>query len=305
MRASSFGVGMLLVVLGAGAVAARARPAARVAAATRYEDMYYLPPAEWLPTLSLGYRAALADLVWMRALVYFGDEMIHRGQLAHVFEYAEAMLALDPDFQAVYHWIGVAGVYRPSEVTAEQVRTAVDIMRRGLERFPDDGRLAWEIGSTLAFELAPLLRDDPAARDATRAEAADYIAMAARRGAAPPWAVLSGASLLRRAGRVDAAVRHLEQLYALVQDESVRFEIEARLAELRSVAYAEQFAAANEEEELRRLRELPYVPADLYFLVGPRPPVDWRAAFRHGLAREMLRSESVVLDTDADEEEDR
>ena len=38
----------------------------------KHEELYYLPPSEWLPVISLGFRAALADLIWCRSLVYFG-----------------------------------------------------------------------------------------------------------------------------------------------------------------------------------------------------------------------------------------
>jgi len=198
-------------------------------AGERYEDVYYLPPAEWLPAFSLGWDEALADLLWIRALIYFSDEFLSQGALAHVFDYTEAMLALDPDFRAVYRWIGTAGIYRPHEVSPEQIRRSVAIMRRGLDRFPDDGELAWAIGASLAFELAPLLTDRRE-REAVRAEGAEYLMMAARLGAAPEWAVLSNAAILDRIGRADAAARHLEEMYARVNDEGVRARIAAALA---------------------------------------------------------------------------
>lgn len=260
-------------------------------AAQAYEDVYYLPPPGWLPMLSLGYREALADLLWMRALVYFGDEVVHRGELAHVFDYTDALLALDPDFEAVYHWIGTAGVYRPSAVGPEDIRRAAGYMRRGLERFPRNGRLAWDLGATLAFELPPLL-DDPHAADEARAEGADYMAMASRLGAMPEWAVLSNAAILARVGRAEAAVRHLEEMYATIDDEAVRADIEAGIAELRSEAYSRAFAEASREEELQRLREMPYVHPDLFFLVGRRAESDdWRRTYREGFAAGVLEAE--------------
>jgi len=44
-----------------------------------YEDIYYLPPPKWLQVMSLGHRRAVADLIWLRALIYFGDEFVNRG----------------------------------------------------------------------------------------------------------------------------------------------------------------------------------------------------------------------------------
>src|SRR5688572_8030137 len=80
----------------------------RYMSAQRYEDIYYLPPADWLRVFSLGYDEALADLIWMRALVYFGQEFEHAGRLEYVFEYGDAIAALDPHFLAIYRWIGMA-----------------------------------------------------------------------------------------------------------------------------------------------------------------------------------------------------
>jgi len=127
-----------------------------------YEDIYYLPPPEWLQVMSLGHRHALADLIWLRALIYFGEEFEHRGAVKHVFNYGESMLALDPDFQRVYRWIGVAGVYTPTGSPREFIERAIAVLRRGVERFPDDGDMAWDAGATITYELLPNLpTDDP------------------------------------------------------------------------------------------------------------------------------------------------
>ena len=66
-----------------------------------------------------GWREALADLIWMRALVYYGDEIVHEGDVEFVFEYGDAIEALDPDLVSVYRWVGTAGIYRPQAITVE------------------------------------------------------------------------------------------------------------------------------------------------------------------------------------------
>src|SRR5262245_31773564 len=78
----------------------------------KYADSYYLPPPDWLPVLALHYDAALADLIWIRSLLYFGEELVHRGEVRYLYQHADAMIALDPKFRAVYHWIAVAALYR-------------------------------------------------------------------------------------------------------------------------------------------------------------------------------------------------
>lgn len=275
--------------------ALRSRSLDHFVASQTYEDVYYLPPPSWLPVFSLGWDEALADLLWARALVYFGEEMQQRGALEHVFDYTDAMLELDPDFDAVYTWVATAGLYRPQAITADDARRTIEYLRRGHQRFPDDGDLAWTLGAALAFEL-PALLDDERERDAARVEAAEYLMIAARRGAGPEWLAMTSASLLSRAGRAEAAAAHLEEMFALTEDEQTRGQLADAIAELRSSAYAEALAESNRVEDERRAREMPYASPTFYFLVGPVPVVDWRTSYRDGFAASAFADEREIVE---------
>ena len=269
MRPASY-VALLALLLATAAT--RGVASSEHAAAQTYEDVYYVPPPHWLRILSSGYDGALADLLWCSALVYQGDELIHSGGLDHVFEYAEAILSLDPDFRAVYVWISSAGLYSPAGVTESDMSRTLDIVRRGRQRYPEDGELAWILGATLAFEAPP--HTPEARRDAVRLEGLEHLAVAARLGAAPDWLVLSNTSMLARLGQADRAIEHLEEMYALVSDEQVRAEIAQRIEQVRSDAYGAAFVEANERLERERLQTLPYVSPDLYLLLAPSEDPD-------------------------------
>lgn len=259
---------VLLVAALAGVWSLRSRAMTQYLATQRYEDVYYLPPPAWLEVMSLGYRRALADLIWLRALVYFGDEFINEGEVKHVHNYGESMLALDPDFRRVYRWVGVAGVYTPKGSRPEFIERAVDVLRRGVERFPDDGQLAWDAGATITYELLPNLPKDDPDRERLKAEGNEHMMAAARLGAAPDWLVITNATVLRKLGEKERELHHLEEMYAIVQDSKVKKQIEIRLSQLRDEAYAEAFRRANEEFEQRRAEEFPYMPPELYFFVA-------------------------------------
>ena len=233
-----------------------------------YEDIYYLPPPHWLEVMSLGYRRALADLIWLRALIYFGDEFVNRGEVRHVFNYGDSMLTLDPDFKRVYRWVGVAGVYTPKGSPREFIERSVDVLRRGVERFPNDGQLAWDAGATIAYELLPQIPKDDPERERLKAESNEHMMAAARLGAGPDWLVITNATTLRKLGEKDRELRHLEEMYALVRDPNVKAQIEIRLSQLRDEAYAEAFREANQEFERRREEDFPYMPPTLYFFVA-------------------------------------
>ena len=233
-----------------------------------YEDLYYVPPNDWLPVMSLGHHEALADLLWLRALIYFGDEIVHRGDVSHALDYAGAMIHLDPRFRKAYLWAGTAGMYSARQVSVPAVQASIEFLKRGAAEFPDDGELAWDLGASLVFELVPHL-DDPEEKERARAEGVEHLQAAARLGGGPPWLVLTNATQLRRLGRTEQAIRHLEEMYGSVDDESVRAQIRLELEQLRSRAFAEALERTHRELEARRLATLPYVDPTLFLFLDP------------------------------------
>ena len=247
-----------------------------------YEDMYYLPPNEWLPVASLGWDEALADLIWMRALIYYGDEMEHDGRVQFVFRYGEAIETLDPEFVAIYSWVGMAGLYRPQAITIDDIERTVEFMQRGASRHPGDGELAWDIGATLAYELPPMVNNQEAA-DRARERAIPFLITAQRLGAAPEWASLSNAAMLARLGRTEQSIRHLGETLAGTNDPRTRERIRTRIIQLRNDAAQDAFIEAMDQFEDERRATFPYASAGLYLLLGPRPVVDLDAPIREGL----------------------
>ncbi|MEM7608643.1 MAG: hypothetical protein AAF411_25085 [Myxococcota bacterium] len=236
-----------------------------------YEAIYYLPPPTWLEAFSLGHRRALADLIWMKGLVYVGDEFRESGGMDNVFRYADAMITLDPDFRRAYAWTGVAGLYRPVETTREDVDRTLEFLRAGVARFPNDGEMHWDLGTTIQYELVRLLEGEE--RDAAEAEATRHMTIALRFGAGPTYIALTNATRLIRQGELSAAIRHLEEVYPLVDDDVLREDIRARLTALRGEAAAESVSLDRREFEERWRADYPWLPASFYAIVGRRPVV--------------------------------
>jgi hypothetical protein len=235
-----------------------------------YEDLYYLPPSDGLIVGSLGYREALADLLWMKVLIYYGEELIHRGELKNLFRYGDAVLALDPDFKRMYRWLASSALYRTGNVTVDDAHAAIRYLEVAARRFPDDGELAWDLGANYAFELAPMLEGEE--RAAAKRKGLEHMEAASQRNAGPPWLALQTASELSALGRQEQAIRHLEDAYAVSNDPEIKQRIEARLSSLRSEAYTEALRRTAQELEAARKRDFPYLDTTLYMLVGTRPP---------------------------------
>ena len=97
------------------------------------EEYSVLPNKEALVWMSLGQQEFLADLIWIRALQYNNIK-----NEAHMVEnFADAIIALDPMFKAVYRWAAVSCVFT-SIVTNEKVDHANEYLRMGAKLFPMD-----------------------------------------------------------------------------------------------------------------------------------------------------------------------
>jgi tetratricopeptide (TPR) repeat protein len=239
----------------------------------RYEDVTYVPPPAWLHTFSLGHREALAGLLWMRMLVYFGEDIVQRGTMQHLYRYADAVLSLDPGFIRAYRWIAVAGVYRPSSRGLEDVRKAIDYLERASKLAPDDGVLAWDLGSFYLYELRPMLKDEKEREDALR-KGMEHLRVAILRKGAPPWVSLDNARLLESMGKREQQIAFLQDAYAQAPTNEAREQIAKLLAQLQSQSFAEAFTREQRRAEDLRKRDFPYLDMDLFLQVGPKPAYD-------------------------------
>ena len=160
------------------------------------------------------------------------------------------------------------GIYRPAGVTVGDYRRTIGYLEAGVRQFPDDGELRWELGATLAYELAPQL--PPAERTRVKAEAREHFIHAARLGAGPEWLGLGTAMDMARAGQTARAIEHMRALHALTNDPETRANIERRLASLESASEAEAMHLLATDLERRHRAQFPYVNEALFILLAPR-----------------------------------
>ena len=234
-------------------------------ASQRFEDIFYAPPPQWLPVLSLGHDEALADLMWIKGLIYFGEALGARTGVDHVFSYVEAILALDKRFSRVYRWASTAGIYK-TKVSLSDLRRATDYAERGAAEFPENGELAWEAGATVLYELLPHIKDERE-REQLRDRGSAYLERASRQGAGPPWLVLSTLKNLERLGKKERAIAHLQEIYLTTNDAELKNELASRLRKLRGESYAEALRIAIKDRDTRHRQRYPYVEPFLFELI--------------------------------------
>lgn len=239
----------------------------RFLASKSVEDTYAVPPADWLAVFSLGHREAAASALYPLALIYFGQGITHHHRTRYVFEYAETIAELDPEFREIYRFLSTAALYRLAPATPEELRRTVAFVRRGADRFPDDGGLAWNAAATMAYEVAPLLPKEE--REALENAAQPYFARAIETGHAPYWLALTTADRLGKLGMTERAAQQILTILPTIDDEATRLLMIQRLEELRAEADYEGLVQTLETLSARHQAEFPYVPFDFYLVLGP------------------------------------
>jgi hypothetical protein len=260
--------GVLLLL--AGAALAEDHALARRAQFPASEDALYLPRASALRAMLLGHGEAAADLVYIRAIVYFDTQLREKGEHHWLENYLDTITELDPKWRMPYRWAGVAAMYNGKPITNQMVELSSHFLELGARQFPDDWELPFMLGCNYLFELHT---SDPQQRDEWRRIGGEWIRHAADVGGAPSWVPLLSATIMRQEGQDEAAVHHLEEVYVSTQDEGTRQQVRNELLALHSRLDLEREGRERRAFELAWRRTLPYASQDLFVAVGaPRPP---------------------------------
>lgn len=243
-------------------------------------DVYALPPAEVLPTVSFGYRAALADLIWAHVLVAQGLRFSEGRPFEHVTLCLDAINALEPKFREPYRLTDSLVSFQRNDPNPDRsAHETKRILERGLRELPYDAQLWVNYGEYLAY-IAPSMLKDQKETARWRIDGARALVHAGELGSKSEtvlWHSVSAVGILSKEGEVDAMVRFLEQIYAMTEDSELREYVEKRLQ-----------ALANDRREFARItltqamdavwkETFPFVPRALLRLVGP-PVNTWECA---------------------------
>lgn len=221
--------------------------------------------------MSLGYREALADLIWLRAVVFAGTGK-NGEKLDWLHRYVDTINHLDPSFRRPYLWGAVMSIYTNKNINKNMVDQAVTLMREGLEHFPEDHELLFTLGMLLYRDYEALGEFPASEIAAYKREGAQLIRKAAAFGASPLIRRL--AASLEHEGTDDALqAEFLKRQLIRAQDEALRRLLKKKLAEVKQdqdLRYIEQartiFTQAHQAD-------FPYVSPDL-FAVLQRPSAE-------------------------------
>lgn len=253
-------------------------------------DPPYAPAPASAPLLSLGYREAYADYLWVRVVTYFGGD---DDRASATRPLVEAIVALAPRFQRIYAWGGLAMSAMGTGATEADYRAAIAVLERGARLFPDDWRIPLYAGQIYVTNLRST---DPDQARADQAAGARWLERAVRIPGAPTNMATVAAGLRTRLGQQEQAIRDLRELILYTTDRDQRDKLVAKLAKLQGTRSDEldwELAVTSRRFAEAWDRERPELPPSTYLLVGP-PLRSWFDPADLAIDRDLIGVEPPI-----------
>ncbi len=255
-----------LVVVSALAVATTQSSASRIEAKVKESsDVYLLPPPEQLDVMSLGYRSALADILWADVLVVQGLRLQEKRRYSNVVPLLESVIALDPQFREPYLLADTLITFQRTAAPVEEVRTARKILEMGVKNRPLDAELWLILGQFTSFIAPASYLKDEDEKERWRHEGLPYLERAVELAGPDSdiaWLAVGGASAYRRLGERDASIRFYQKVLATTDDEELKADVQQKLEGFLSEEQATgaqdrmQIAETTAERQARRFASL-------------------------------------------------
>jgi tetratricopeptide (TPR) repeat protein len=228
----------------------------------------WLQNASLMRRVALGFDNVIADVYWMRAVVYFGRQRLSQDVNKNydlLYPYLDFVTTLDPRFQTAYRFGAVfLSEARPGGPARPDL--AVKLLQRGMEHTPE----RWEYPHDIGFVYYWSERDYP--------EAAKWFERASTIPGAPFWLKSTAAATLVRGGDRASARQIWRQMYDNADQEWLKNTAEIHLA---------QFDALDAIDTLDQL-------VVRYKLRTGRAPQGWEDLVRAGVLRAVPRDPAGV-----------
>jgi len=263
-----------IAVLAATCIGASRAPAAAIHARVKEtSDVYVLPPSQHARALSLGYRAALADVLWAHVMVSQGLHMQEQRRFDNLTMLLDTINDLDPTFRDPYMYADALVAIQVGATPHDDIVKAREILERGMEARPLDGDLWLTAGQFIAFIAPSSYLTDPEEQARWKVEGARILARASELSGSNSnigWGALGGVGLLEAAGERDAAIRFLQRTLAVTDDDELKANLTQQLNQLLGARYGELYKARQAELTKLRDDELPFVTKGMFLELGPK-----------------------------------
>ena len=181
--------------------------------------MKYLPSGQFLKGAALAYDELLADFLWIKAVLYFGEHYQTDKDYRWLYHLLDIVTTLDPNFQFPYEFGGVAlGFW------IKDVDHSIKILKKGMINVPKTHKRYWTIPYFLGFNYMYYKKDSLAAARFLE-EAAKYHGHSSN----IPRLV---SRLYVNAKDPEIAISFLNEILRSTKDKTVRKDLEKRIKEV-------------------------------------------------------------------------
>jgi hypothetical protein len=197
------------------------------------------PNGHALRTAAMGYHLMLSDMLWVRTTLVAADiyDSPDPEKVTWLRESLEAMTVLDPTWRTLYFYGGAF-----LQVT-DDIAGSNQIFELGMKNLPEDPYFPFSRG------MNSYLYPDPEDPERSKAEAAEYLTLAADLPGAPGWYMGTAAIYMDEASQRGRAIQYLEeQLEAETRPRAQEILYE-RWAELKHDELAEQLEEVRQRYE--------------------------------------------------------
>ena len=224
----------------------------------RIKEVLLLPPGRILRQIDLGYHSLMADLLFIKANVYYGEKMYGDQETSWLPGFIQSLIEIDPDFKTSYLWGALVTTYYKREIDdipLELIERANRILEAGMRRFPDDYRFPMRIAFNLYYELGDV--------DA----ALPYFERASQTLGAPAWIKEKLIDLYSKSGRQELARRTLADMLSGTEDPTLIKALRNRMQVLLTKDESKELVSKQQSLISDWKERYHYLTFDLYLLI--------------------------------------
>ena len=268
-RANVLAAAVSMVALALAVDRLRAHTTARLDKVKEAVDVYSLPSPAIVERASLGYREAIASILWASVLYDYGDHVGHNRPFLYATQYVRTIVHLDPSFTTAYKFLGTFVTMQAGTPDRAQIDETRRILQNATIERPNDPDV-WAAYATFSmFEGAQFLPKGDE-KNEWRKEGALAAQRASDLGYLGDNLTQAGATYLEVGGYRDLAIAQLERNYAMAPNDAAREQIAAKLRRMQANSALEKLNAGVARFIAAWRNDAPFVPEGVFVQIGPR-----------------------------------
>ncbi|MDY7032554.1 MAG: hypothetical protein SVY10_11690 [Thermodesulfobacteriota bacterium] len=169
------------------------------------ESLLYLPSGPYIKTAVLGYDELAADILWIKAVLYFGKHVRTDRDFKWLYNMLDIVTTLDPQYEIAYYFGGIVLAWE-----VDNIELSNKILKKGMENIPHYWFFPFHIGFNYFFS-----QDQPEI-------GARYLAIASKLPNCPAYLSSLVGKLYAGSGKQEIALQFLVEGYAEAKRESIK-----------------------------------------------------------------------------------